>query len=101
MSLIDKIIAEWLDHMNKGNKTLGTLPTDWEIELEQYVRDNQTSYYLVFAGNLSHGEVPMGAESIVADFETLEEAEEYVDNCDCDWWQIFNPIKNIILKRKQ
>ena len=101
MSLIDKIIAEWEDHISKGNTTLGTLPADWEIELEQYVRNSQPKYFLVFAGYLTRTEMPMGADSIVADFDTLEEAEDYIATSDYDWWQIFNPIKNIIVKRNK
>ena len=88
MSLIDKIIEDWEDHIGKGNKTLGTLPTDWEIELEQYVRDNQTSYYLVFAGNPSRVEVPMGADitflidkiSLKAKETELQEDIQFLDS---------------------
>ncbi len=31
---IDKIIRESEEHLKKGNQTLGTLPSDWAIELE-------------------------------------------------------------------
>jgi hypothetical protein len=33
---INKIIKEYSDHFKKpGNKTLGTLPNDWELELKE------------------------------------------------------------------
>lgn len=50
---IDKIIKEWEEHINKGNKTLGTLPMDWTNELEILIEDkikekqNQTVYSTV------------------------------------------------------
>ena len=32
-SFIDKMILEYQEHFKKGNRTLGTLPSDWKIEL--------------------------------------------------------------------
>jgi hypothetical protein len=36
---IEKIIAEWQAHLDKGNKTLGTLPNDWTDELEKLIEE--------------------------------------------------------------
>lgn len=36
---IDKLIKEYQEHLSKGNTTLGTLPNDWKIELEQLIDD--------------------------------------------------------------
>ncbi|MGL6105203.1 hypothetical protein [Romboutsia sp.] len=45
MNLIDKIIQEWEEHFKKGNKTLGTLPNDWKIELNALLEDAFTNGY--------------------------------------------------------
>lgn len=42
MGIIDKIIKEYQEHFNKGNKTLGTLPNDWKVELEELLAEEYT-----------------------------------------------------------
>lgn len=36
---INKIIKQYSEHFKKGNLTLGTLPNDWELELEEMLKD--------------------------------------------------------------
>ena len=53
MSFIDKIIKEWQEHFKKpGNKTLGTLPNDWKLELEELI----TNESIKFAEWIAHYE---------------------------------------------
>lgn len=38
-NFIEKVISEYEEHFKKGNKTLGTLPSDWKHELYELVYD--------------------------------------------------------------
>ena len=39
-TFINKIINDWEKHFKKpGNQTLGSLPTDWELELKEMLEE--------------------------------------------------------------